>query len=68
MMDYWSCCLLELQEMHVIRFQFCINDNADVLVRIRPKSESYKHIIEKLRVFDAEFDLDEDYVKKVFAE
>ena len=50
MMNYWNCCLQELNEMHLIRFQFCINDNADVLVRIRPKAESYKSIIERLHI------------------
>ena len=55
--------------MHLIRFQFCINDNADVLVRIRPKAESYKSIIERLHIREekeqAEFMLDDESVEKL---
>ena len=71
MMKYWLSCLLELKNMALIRFQFCINDSADVTVRIRPKADSYRQIIEHLDILSLEnneLTMDEEDIKRAFKE
>jgi hypothetical protein len=71
MMKYWLSCLLELKNMALIRFQFCINDSADVTVRIRPKADSYRQIIEHIDILSLEnneLTMDEEDIKRAFKE
>jgi len=57
--------------MTLITFQFCINDSADVTVRIRPKADSYRQIIEHIDILSLEnneLTMDEEDIKRAFKE
>ena len=42
MVSFWDSFLQEMKDMKFIKFFFCLNDNGDILVRIKPESKYVK--------------------------